>query len=74
MASSAHGCQIVRRRVAPDEPWLRTNGVNTNGAAAKVMVLDRLWKKIFFGTFGKINDGSTQKVPLSKTSQFAATP
>ena len=25
--------------------WLRTNGVDTNGAAAKVMNFDRLWKK-----------------------------
>ena len=27
-------------------PWLRTNGVNTNGAAAKVMNFDKLWKKV----------------------------
>ena len=26
--------------------WLRTTGVNTNGAAAKVMNFDRLWKKV----------------------------
>ena len=26
-------------------PWLRTNGVNTNGAAAKVMSFDRLGNK-----------------------------
>ena len=27
-------------------PWLRTNGVNTNGVAAKVMNCDRLGKKV----------------------------
>ena len=37
--------------------WLRTNGVNTNGAAAKVMNFDRLGKKVRPGTFGKIKVG-----------------
>ena len=37
--------------------WLRTNGVNTNGAAAKVMNFDRLGKKVRPGTFGKIQIG-----------------
>ena len=37
--------------------WLRTNGVNTNGAAAKVMNFDRLEKKVRRGTFGKIRVG-----------------
>ena len=32
---------------------LRTNGVNTNGAAAKVTHFDRLGKKVRPGTFGK---------------------
>ena len=35
--------------------WLRTNGVNTNGAAAKVMYFDGLGKKVRPATFGKIN-------------------
>ena len=35
-------------------PWLRTNVVNTSGAAAKVMNSDRLGKKVRPGTFGKI--------------------
>ena len=35
--------------------WLRTNGVNTNGAAAKVMKFDRLGKKVRPGTLGKIS-------------------
>ena len=34
-------------------PWLRTNGVDTNGAAAEVMVFDRLGKKVRPGTFGE---------------------
>ena len=37
--------------------WLRTNGVNTNGAAAKVRDVDWLWKKVRPGTFGKIKVG-----------------
>ena len=37
--------------------WLRTNGVNTNGAAAKAMNFDRLGKKVHPGTFGKIKAG-----------------
>ena len=34
--------------------WLRTNGVNTDGAAAKVTSFDGLGKKVSPGTFGKI--------------------
>ena len=37
--------------------WLRTNGVNTHGAAAKVMNSDTLGKKVRPGTFGKIKVG-----------------
>ena len=37
--------------------WLRANGVNSNGAAAKVMISDRLGKKVRPGTFGKIKVG-----------------
>ena len=36
------------------KPWLRTDGVNTNGAAAKGMNLGRLGKKARPGTFGKV--------------------
>ena len=38
-------------------PWLRTNGLNINGAAAKVMSFDRLWKKMSPGTFAKTKVG-----------------
>ena len=38
-------------------PWLRTNGVNTNGAAAKVMTFDSLGKKVRPGTLGNIKVG-----------------
>ena len=41
-------------KTASDASWLRTNGVNTNGAAAKVMNFDRLGTKVLHGTFGKI--------------------
>ena len=34
--------------------WLRTNGVDTTGAAAKVMSFDRLGKKVRLATLGKI--------------------
>ena len=37
--------------------WLRTNGVNTNGAAAKVVNFDRLGKRVHPVTFGEINIG-----------------
>ena len=43
----------------PGWPGLRTNGVDTNGAAAKVITFDRLGKKY------------THKVPLSKIVKFA---
>ena len=33
-------------------PWLRTNGVNTNGAAAKVMTFDRLGKRYALARLG----------------------
>ena len=39
-------------------PWLRTNGVDTDGVAAKVIInVDRLWKKVRPGTFGMIKVG-----------------
>ena len=36
---------------------MQTNGVNTNGAAAKVLNFDRLGKKVRSGTFGEIKVG-----------------
>ena len=33
--------------------WLRRNGVNTNGAAAKLMTFYRLGKQVHPGTFGR---------------------
>ena len=45
--------------VLPGVFWLRTNGVNTNGAVAKVMNFDRSGGKGYVrpGTFGKIKVG-----------------
>ena len=40
-----------------DASWLRTDGVNTNGAAAKVSNFVRLGKKVRPGTFGKLKVG-----------------
>ena len=37
--------------------WLRRNGVNTNGAAAKVIYVDRLGNRVRPGTFGNIKVG-----------------
>ena len=37
--------------------WSRTDGVNTNGAGAKVMKFDRQGKKVCPGTFGMIKVG-----------------
>ena len=36
-----------------DMVWLRKNGVNTNGAAAKVRNFDSLGTKVRPGTFGR---------------------
>ena len=57
-------------------PWLRTNGINTNGAAAEVMNFDRLGKKVRPVTFGKIKAGSREypKSPSIKNMEFAVTP
>ena len=57
-------------------PWLRTNGVSTNGAAAEVTSFDRLGEK---GTPCHVWEeqwvsGSTQKVPLSKHMKLAVIP
>ena len=44
-----HALAPVRARplhAAVRPAWLRTNAVNTNGAAAKVMIFDRLGKKV----------------------------
>ena len=41
-------------------PWLRTNGVSTNGAAAEAMNFDGLGKKVRPGTFGKIKAGERE--------------
>ena len=56
--------------------WLRTNGVNTDGAAAEVRNFDRLGKKVRPSTFGKIQYvyGRTKKCILSKSTTFAVTP
>ena len=45
------------------QTWLRTDGVNTNGAAAKVMDFDRLGKKVRPGTFRKIQVALLMEVP-----------
>ena len=47
-------CQTT---TASKATWLWTNGVNTNGAAAKAMGFDRLGKKVRPGTFGEIKVG-----------------
>ena len=63
---------------AGGEPWLRTNGVNTNGAAAKVMNFDRFGKKVLPGTLGKIKVGKQEypKCPSvkKKLKKSAVTP
>ena len=55
---------------------LRTNGVSTDGAAAKVMVFERLGKKVRPVTFGKTKVGYREypKGPSVKDITFAATP
>ena len=45
--------------------WLRTNGVNTNGAAARVTIFVRLGKKVRPGTFGSVS----QQTEILKMSE-----
>ena len=49
--------KALHSSLARGQIWFRTNGVNTNGATAKVMQFDRSGKKVRPGTFGKINIG-----------------
>ena len=51
--------------------WLRTNGVNTNGVAAEVMIFDRWGKKVRPGTFANIQVGQREypKSPSVKTNK-----
>ena len=73
-------CGAPGRRAAPrggpSGPWLRTSGVNTNGAAAKVMDFDRLGKKVCPGTFGKIQVGQREcpKSPSVKKHEICSDP
>ena len=46
-------CSPPRRGAQSKAPRSRTNGVNANGAAAKVMSFDRLGEKVCPGTLGK---------------------
>ena len=47
--------------------YMRTNGVNTNGAAAEVMNSERFRRKVRPGTSGNIKAGKREypKIPLS---------
>ena len=56
--TTTYGARTLRAEQLLTKDWLRTNGVNTNGAAAKVMNFDRLVKKVRPDTFGKIEVGS----------------
>ena len=55
--------------------WLPTSGVNTNGAAAKVMIFDGLGKKVRPGTWeDKSRLAGVPKKSLSKNKKSAVTP
>ena len=56
--------------------WLRTNGVSTDRAAAKVRSSDRLGKKVHPGTFGRIKVGERgyPKSPSVQNIKFEVTP
>ena len=64
------------KNVFRDAPGLRTSGVSTSGAAAKVMNFDRLGKKVRPGTFGNIKLGQREytKSPCNKNNSLAVTP
>ena len=49
--------------------WLRTPGVNTNGAAAKVMDSDRLGNRVRPGTLGLIKVGQREYIPKKSLCQ-----
>ena len=53
----AGGLPVVDVGQDADVPRLRTNGLDANGGAAKVMNFDRLGEQVRPGTFGKINIG-----------------
>ena len=55
---------------------LQINGVNTNGAAAKVMNFDRLGEKVRPGTSGKIKAGQREcpKGPSVKEHEIRSDP
>ena len=55
-------------------PRMQTNGVNTNGAAANVMNVDRSGKKVRPGTFGEYKSRLTGTSKKSKSNTFAVTP
>ena len=52
---SAH--TFTRARSQARKAWLRTNGVNTNAAVAKVIIFDISGEKVRHGTFGKTKVG-----------------
>ena len=58
-AARVEGRCAARRRCQRGTPWLRTNGVNTNSAAAKVLNSDRSGKKVRPGTPGEIKSRLT---------------
>ena len=54
---ASHEGRPRARATAPVLSWSQTDGVNTHGAAAKVMKFVRLGKKVRLGTFEKIKAG-----------------
>ena len=65
LVTCSHACSRAARMPTRSQssaraPLLRTNGVDTNGAAAKVVDFDRLGKKVRPGTFGKIQVGQRE--------------
>ena len=80
-ATKADGKEYLRARArdadsAPRPAWSRTNGVNSNGAAAKVMDLDRLGKNTwhFWEYKSRLTVVITLEVPLSKKTKNCSDP
>ena len=65
-----------REAPVPREPRLRTDGVNTHGAAAKVVNFGRLGKKARPGTFGNVKVGEREypKTPSVKKPELCRDP
>ena len=70
---ATHSCCGPPRPASGVSTSLRTNGVSTNGAAAKVMNFDGLGKKVSPGTFRSDLKCAVTRVVLTPAVPFRST-